>query len=165
MSNFVFLEQPAGQMLWTNEENGLRGARNYAKVHADELANHVAAIESDGGVFRPTGFSLDCKDEKREAVAADQVRDILSLFSRFDATALNLGHTGADIGPMRDAGVVLMGHRVDGSKYFYYHHSPADTLDKVDPEELSQNVAVLATLAYVLADMPQRLGSTVGSSE
>ena len=145
-------------VLWTNEENGLRGGKNYAEVHADELANHVAAIESDGGVFRPTGFGLECKDDERQAVAADQMRDILSLFSRFDATALSLGHSGADVGPMRDAGVVLMGHRVDGSKYFYYHHSPADTLDQVDHAELSQNVAVLATVAYILADMPQRLG-------
>ena len=93
------------------------------------------------------------------------MRDILSLFSRFDATALTLGHSGADVGQMKDAGVVLLGHRVDGSKYFYYHHSPADTLDKVDPVELSQNVAVLATLAYVLADMPLRLGSTTASRE
>ena len=152
-------------VLWTNEENGLRGGKNYAKVHADELANHVVAIESDGGVFRPTGFGLECKDDARQAVAADQMRDILSLFSRFDATALSLGHSGADVGPMKDAGVVLMGHRVEGSKYFYYHHSPADTLDKVDPEELSQNVAVLATVAYVLADMPLRLGSTAPASD
>ena len=85
--------------------------------------------------------------------------------SRFDVTALSLGHSGADVGQMKDAGVVLMGHRVEGSKYFYYHHSPADTLDKVDPEELSQNVAVLATVAYVLADMPQRLGSSASVSD
>ncbi|MCH8852432.1 MAG: M20/M25/M40 family metallo-hydrolase, partial [Planctomycetes bacterium] len=152
-------------VLWTNEENGLRGGTKYAEVHADELANHVAAIESDSGMFRPTGFGLECKDEARQAVAAEQMRDILSLFSRFDATALSLGHSGADVGQMKDAGVVLLGHRVDGSKYFYYHHSPADTLDKVDPVELSQNVAVLATLAYVLADMPLRLGSTTASRE
>ncbi len=59
---------------------------------------------------------------------------------------------------MKDAGVVLMGHNVDGRDYFDYHHSPADTLDKVDPAELSKNVAVMATYAYILADMPQRLG-------
>ena len=78
---------------------------------------------------------------------------------------MRLGQSGAEGGRRKEAGVVLMGHRVDGSKYFYYHHSPADTLDKVDPVELSQNVAVLATLAYVLADMPLRLGSTASASD
>ncbi|MCH7918575.1 MAG: M20/M25/M40 family metallo-hydrolase [Planctomycetes bacterium] len=61
-------------VLWTNEENGLRGGTKYAEVHADELANHVAAIESDSGMFRPTGFGLECKDDERQAVAADGPR-------------------------------------------------------------------------------------------
>ena len=61
---------------------------------------------------------------------------------------------------MRDAGVVLMGHQVEGSKYFNYHHSHADTVDKVDPDEFSRNIAVMATVAYILADMPQRIGET-----
>jgi hypothetical protein len=59
---------------------------------------------------------------------------------------------------MKRDGVLLMGHLVDGAKYFDYHHSPADTLDKVDPTELSQNVAVMAVAAYVIADMEERLG-------
>ncbi len=146
-------------VLWTNEENGLRGGRNYAKVHADELSSHIAAIESDSGTFRPTGYSLQCSDEQREKIAAGQMHDILSLFTAFEATKLTLGHSGADVSPMDPAGVILMGHRVDDSTYFHYHHSPADTLDKVDPEELSQNVAVMATVAYILADMPLRLGT------
>ncbi len=152
-------------VLWTNEENGLRGGKNYAEVHADELANHVAAIESDGGSFRPIGYSLQCDDEQKREIAAEQMRDILSLLSSLGATRLSLGHSGADVGPMRKAGVVLMGHDVEMSKYFDYHHSPADTLDKIDPQELSQNVAVLATVAYVLADMPQRLGSATESAK
>ncbi len=68
------------------------------------------------------------------------------------------GHSAPDVSPMRKAGVILMGHSVEGSKYFDYHHSYADTIDKVDPDELSQNLAVLATVAYILADMPDRLG-------
>ncbi len=145
-------------VLWTNEENGLAGARQYAKDHAQELANHVAAIEADSGGFRPIGYSVDCADEERLEIAAGQLRDLTSLFESIGATSVTTGHSGADLGPMKEAGVVLMGHRMDGSKYFDYHHSHADTLDKVDPEELSQNVAVLATVAYVLADMPERLG-------
>lgn len=148
-------------VLWTNEENGLRGGRAYAKDHAQELANHVAAIELDSGVFRPTGFGLGCKDEDRQRIAADQLQEILDLIKpSISGLTSKTGGGGADISPMRDAGVVLIGHRAEGSKYFDYHHTAADTIDKVDPLELDQNVAVLATVAYILADMPQRIGET-----
>ena len=147
-------------VLWTNEENGLAGARQYAKDHADELPNHVAAIESDSGGFRPTGYSIQCADELKQATAVEQMRDIASLLVSLGADDVQTGYAGADVGPMRDAGVVLMGHQVEGSKYFDYHHSQADTLDKVDPVHFSQNIAAMATITYVLADMPQRLGET-----
>ena len=146
-------------VLWTNEENGLRGGRAYAADHADEMSRHVVAIESDSGVFKPLGYSVQCVNDKKEAVAAEQMRDILSLFSpSLGELTVVTGHSGADISPMREFGVILMGHRVEGSKYFDYHHTHADTIDKVDPKELSQNVAVLATVAYILADMPGRFG-------
>jgi Zn-dependent M28 family amino/carboxypeptidase len=145
-------------VLWTNEENGLRGAKQYAADHAEELARHVAAIESDSGVFRPTGYSVQCADAAREARAAEQLGVLLALLEPLEATNVTTGHAGADIGVMKDAGVVLLGHQVDGSTYFDYHHTPADTLDKVDPADLSRNVAALATLAYVLADMDGQLG-------
>ncbi len=145
-------------VLWTNEENGLRGGRAYADDHADELANHVAAIEADSGAFEPRGYSIDCQDEDRMLVAAEQMRDLTQLFESIGATDVRTGFSGVDLGPMKPAGVVLMGHRVEGSTYFDYHHTPADTLDKVDPDALSRNVAVMATTAYVLADMPGRLG-------
>ena len=147
-------------VLWTNEENGLAGARQYAKDHADELANHVAAIESDSGGFRPTGYSIQCADELKQATAVQQMRDIASLLVSLGADDVQTGHAGADVGPMKDAGVVLMGHEVEGSKYFNYHHSHADTVDKVDPEDFSRNIAVMATVAYILADMPQRIGES-----
>lgn len=147
-------------VLWTNEENGLEGGKQYAKTHADELDKHVAAIESDGGSFRPTGYSIECSDEAKQHIAADQMRDILSLFKDIGATSAEVGGSGADVSPMKPAGVVLMGHNVDMSTYFDYHHSDGDTLDKVVPQELSQNVAVMATVAYILADMPARLGAS-----
>lgn len=147
-------------VLWTNEENGLAGGKEYAKRHADELANHVAAIEMDSGAFRPKGYSLECANKKREQVALEQLRDITSLLSSIGVNEAKIGGSGADVGAMREAGVVLMGHQVEGSIYFDYHHSHADTLDKVDPTELSRNVAVMATVAYVLADMPQRFGES-----
>ncbi|RME39329.1 MAG: M20/M25/M40 family metallo-hydrolase, partial [Planctomycetota bacterium] len=148
-------------VLWTNEENGLGGGRAYANEHAEELPNHIAAIEADSGVFAPRGYSLECTDKKREGVALRQMEDILSLLDPYipELRALT-GGSGADVSPMREAGVILMGHRVEGSHYFDYHHTHADTIDKVDPEDLSRNVAVLATVAYILADMPQRFGTT-----
>ncbi|MFQ5591035.1 MAG: M20/M25/M40 family metallo-hydrolase [Phycisphaerae bacterium] len=145
-------------VLWTNEENGLRGAKAYAAEHAEELDKHVAAIESDGGTFHPLGYSVECRDELRQARAADQMREIVNLLAPLGAMTITTGWSGADIGRMKSAGVVLMGQRVDGAEYFDYHHSRADTIDKVDPVELSENVAALATVAYILADMPLRVG-------
>ena len=145
-------------VLWTNEENGLAGGRAYAKQHADELNKHIVAIESDSGVFTPKGFSIGCADERRAEAAVRQMNDILSLFSSIGPMNAKVGGGGADISPMKPAGVLLMGHRVEGSTYFDYHHTEADTIDKIDPEKLSQNVAVLATVVYILADMPTPLG-------
>jgi Zn-dependent M28 family amino/carboxypeptidase len=145
-------------VLFTNEENGLAGGKEYARRHAEEMPLHVAAIEADSGAFKPTGYSVDCTDESRRAGGVAQMVEILGLFSSIGPLKAEKGGSGADIGPMKDAGVMLMGHSTDGSTYFDIHHSHADTLDKVDPDELSRNVAVMATAAYILADMPQRFG-------
>lgn len=145
-------------VLWTNEENGIAGARQYVKDHEAELPQHVAAIESDGGIDRPLGFSIDCEDDAHEARAAERLKEILKVLEPLGATDVQRGFSGVDVGPMRQHGVPTLGHLVDVSKYFNYHHSPADTIEKIDPAHLSQNVAVMATLAYVLADMPGRLG-------
>jgi carboxypeptidase Q len=147
-------------VLWTNEENGLAGAKTYAKDHADELRNHVAAVESDGGVFKPTGFSVECKDDIRQAAGAETLKQLMPLLSRVGNLKVDTGHSGADVGAMTDAGVVLIGHNVEGATYFDYHHTQADTIDKINPDELNQNVAVLTALLYILADMPERLGGT-----
>jgi len=151
-------------VLWTNEENGQRGGRAYARDHADELPNHVGAIESDSGVFAPRGLSVDCADEAKRAIAVKQLDEILSLFPEsFGLMHAHPGGSGADIGPMKPAGFPLVGHRVAAERYFDLHHSPADTIDKVDPRELSQNVAVLAVAAYIVADMPNQLGALPGN--
>lgn len=144
-------------VLWTNEENGLAGAKQYVIDHADELKHHVAAIESDMGVFAPKGLSIQHKDKSLESIGAERLAEILALLKPIGATAVTQGWSGADIGRMHDAGVPLMGLVVEGSKYFDYHHSHADTLDKVDPTELSQCVATMAVVSYILADMPGRL--------
>ncbi len=145
-------------VLWTNEENGLRGGRAYAKDHAAELPGHVAAIESDSGGFAPVGLGLKMADKAKEAIAAGQVEGMLTLLNNIGATAVRRGWGGADISPMGPAGVPMLGLRVHGKHYFDIHHTPADTLDKVDPDELARCVATMAVSAYVLAEWPGRLG-------
>ncbi|HRX87612.1 MAG TPA: M20/M25/M40 family metallo-hydrolase [Phycisphaerae bacterium] len=145
-------------VLWTAEEVGLFGGKQYAVEHAAELARHVAAIESDIGSFIPHDYAIDCKDEDRMKVAAGQLGEILKLCSSVAPLAIRTGSSAADVSPMKEAGVVVMGHESNPEHYFDYHHTPADTVAKVDPHELQQNVAVMAVTAYVIADMPQRFG-------
>jgi carboxypeptidase Q len=139
-------------VLWTNEENGLRGADAYRDAHAAELDRHMLAIESDGGVFAPQGFTVAGTDT---TVAA--VRAIASLLAPLGATAVRRGGAGADVGPLVARGVPAAGLDVDETRYFWYHHSDGDTIDKLDPRETAQCVAAMAVLAYVVAEMPGQL--------
>jgi hypothetical protein len=139
-------------VLYMNEENGLRGAKAYAEAHAAELARHVAALESDSGAARPTGWSATVG-----AGGLEVLKDMARLAAPVGAEAVVAGGGGADIEPMRGAGVPLVGLRLDGTRYFDWHHSPADTLDKVDARELAAGASALAVAAYVLADMPEPL--------
>jgi carboxypeptidase Q len=143
-------------VLFTNEENGLRGGRAYLKDHAAEMASTVLAVESDSGGFAPRGFSIQARPELGDRARA-RVEDIASLLRPIGATRVIAGHGGADIGPMASAGVTLAGLDTDGRTYFDVHHTEADTLDKVDPEALAADVAAVAAVAYVVADMPERL--------
>jgi len=139
-------------VLWTNEENGLRGGLGYRDAHASELADHVLAMESDAGVFTPSGFGFSGSD-----AAFSMVRQIGSLLQRINAGEVRRGGGGADIGPLAREGVPVMGLNVDGSRYFYYHHSDADTMDKLDPREMALCVAAMAVMAYVVAELPEML--------
>lgn len=139
-------------VLWTNEENGLRGATAYRDAHHDELDRHVAAIESDAGVFDPIGYGFTGSDS-----AFAIVQQIGRLLDRIGAGEVRRGGGGADIGPIMQLGVPGMGLNVEGSRYFWYHHSDADTVDKIDPRELAECVATLAVMAFVLADLPAAL--------
>ena len=141
-------------VLWTNEENGGRGGLAYRDKHRAELGKHVMMLESDGGVFRPLGFGFTGNDAGRDTVKA-----IATLLSGIAADQITPGGGGADIGPsMQDAHVPGMSLEVDGSKYFLIHHTPADTIDKIDPVELARCAAAVAVMAYVVADLPHRLG-------
>jgi carboxypeptidase Q len=136
-------------VLWTNEENGLRGARAYRDTHLDDVPNHVLAMESDSGVFAPEGFGFSGTDE-----AFALIQQIGALLDRIGAGTITRGGGGADISPLMQMGVPGMGLRVDGSRYFWIHHTAADTIDKVDPDEFRRCVAALAVMAYVAADLP-----------
>lgn len=141
-------------VLFTNEENGLRGALGYRDAHASEIAHHVLAIESDSGVASPTGVGLP-----REAPPSTRrtVGEIASLLSSIRADRVDDDGGEADIGPLMERGVLGMSLNVDMSRYFDIHHTPADTFDKIDPDALKRCVAVLAVMAYVAADLPTRL--------
>ena len=137
---------------WTNEEYGTRGGLAYRDAHAAELGKHDVAIESDGGVFRPTGFGFSGSDS-----AFAVVRQIGRLLDRIGADTITRGGGGTDIGPIMQRGVPGMGLNDDGRRYFWYHHSEADTVDKLDPGEMAKCVAAMAVMAYVVADLPGQL--------
>jgi carboxypeptidase Q len=141
-------------VLWTNEENGGRGGQAYRDQHRAELNKHVLMMESDGGVFRPLGFGFTGNDTAR-----DTVRAIATLLNGIGADQISPGGGGADITPsVQEAHIPAMSLEVDGSKYFLIHHTPADTVDKIDATELARCAATVAVMAYVVADLPQRLG-------
>lgn len=139
-------------ILWTNEENGARGGTGYAESHNAELAKHVAAIESDEGAFKPLGFGFTGTDS-----AFAQVQQIGKLLDRIGASEITSGGGGTDIAPMMRNGVPGMGLNVERSKYFWFHHTEADNIDKLDPKEVAQCAAAMAVMAYVLAEMPEML--------
>jgi carboxypeptidase Q len=139
-------------VLWTNEENGTRGGNAYRDAHRAELPNHVAAIESDEGVFAPEGFGFTGTD-----AAFGVLRQIGALLSPIGADSITRGGGGADIGPIMALGVPGMGLTVEGSRYFWYHHTEADTPDKLDPRDVARSAAAMAVMAYVLAEMPERI--------
>ena len=139
-------------VLWTNEENGTRGGTAYRDQHLAELANHVAMIESDSGVFRPSGFGFTGSDQGRA-----RVRDIATLLIGIHADAIAAAGGGADIGPsVQQAAIPSLSLEVDGN-YFLIHHTPADTIDKIDPLDVSRSAAAVAVMTYVIAEMPERL--------
>lgn len=144
---------------WTNEENGLRGALAYRDARGAEVSNHVMAIESDAGVFRPVGFNMTGSDS---AVAI--VRRVAGLLAAIDADSISTPGGGADIGPLMERGVPGLGLDVDGERYFWYHHTPGDMVDKLDPADVARCVAAMAVMAFVIADLPERLPPTPASA-
>lgn len=139
---------------WMDEENGGAGHVAYAKAHAAEFPNHVAAIESDLGADHPLGFTA-----KMSAAAIAELGPVQVVLRSFGANLIKETDysPGADIAPLAKAGVPTLGVMQDGRTYFNYHHTAADTLDKIVPQELRENAAALAVMGYALAAMDHPL--------
>jgi carboxypeptidase Q len=150
-------------VMFTNEENGGRGRDMYDSTTARH-ERHVAAVESDGGVERPVGFGVtvyrmgtDSTHTARTALAAQRLREIAPLLAGLGANRIDDSGGGTDISPLMKRGVPGISHETVMEHYWDWHHTPADMLDKVDPVELRKNVAAMAVLIYVLAEMPGTL--------
>ena len=132
-------------VLFTNEENGVQGGKQYAETHRAE--RHAAAFEADAGAGAPLGFMTDGPQP-----FLSQAQQISALLEPLGANSVMAGFAGEDVSALKPLRVPLFGLRPDISHYFDVHHSAADTLDKIDPENLKKTVAVLATMAFVVAD-------------
>jgi len=138
---------------WMNEENGTRGSKQYAKDHEKDWANHFATMETDGGADHPIGLNVKAKPEVKA-----MLKPIAAILQESGAGMLALAeHAGADIEPMEKAGVPAFAPIQDSRFYFNYHHTAADTLDKIVPKELAENSAVVAVFAYAMANAEQPL--------
>lgn len=137
---------------WMAEEEGSQGAQSYSHDHAAEIEHHVGAIESDLGAGHPTGILYAGKSELQK-----WLRPVSDVLLPIGAATVGSGEeTGADIDFLTARGIPTFAPNQDSRFYFNYHHTPADTFDKVNPEELKENAAVMSVLAYALADAPQR---------
>jgi Zn-dependent M28 family amino/carboxypeptidase len=175
---------------WVNEENGGAGGKAYRAALSDaELKNHVAAIEMDGGAEPPVGFGYGAAPgaERRRATPGDtttaaadaglspaeqhsldllqEIGTLLEPLLAPSPGAIRPGGGGSDISPLMADGVPGLGELTTGEHYFDWHHTEADTLDKVNPADFRRNVASLAVMTYILADMPERLEGHKGAGE
>jgi hypothetical protein len=177
-------------VFWVNEENGGAGGRAYRKLIGEKIGDQVAAIEMDGGAERPLGMgyggfggprraagsatgaaAIRRGEVDMSALSAEErqsfvyLQDIVSLLGPVGADTVSSGGGGSDIEPLVADGVPSLSPRTVEAHYFDWHHTEADTLDKVDPVEFRKNAAMLSVVAYVLADMDGRLAGRKGAGE
>jgi hypothetical protein len=132
-------------VMFMNEENGMRGGNEYAKVAKQNGEKHIFALESDSGGFTPRGFSFDSSD-----ASFNQILSWKSLFEPYLIHYFERGGSGADIGPLKDGTVVLAGLRPDSQRYFDYHHAANDTFDAINKRELELGAATMTSLVYLV---------------
>jgi Zn-dependent M28 family amino/carboxypeptidase len=167
-------------VFWVNEENGGTGGKAYRQMLGDKVNEHVAAIEMDGGAEKPLGMGYGGGGGGRRGAAAGApapemtaedkaahatMLDIVSLLGPIDAATLSPGGGGSDISPIVADAVPALSPRTVGEHYFDWHHTEADTLDKVDPDSFKRNTAMLSVVAYILADMDGKLVGHKGRAE
>jgi hypothetical protein len=168
-------------VFWVNEENGGAGGRAYRAMVGEQVKNHVAAIEMDGGAEKPVGFGFGSggsplggggrrlapgveppaearRSAQTSAASFARAVEIGHLLAGIEGGLMSPGGGGEDISPLLADGVPGFGVRTVGLHYFDWHHTDADSFDKIVPREFQLNVASLAVLTYVLADMPERIG-------
>jgi len=135
---------------WMNEENGLAGGKAYAKDHEQEISDHFAVMEIDGGAGHPLGITFGPKPEAKALL-----EPVAKILQESGAGILSFSEHagGADVGPLTKKGVPGFSPIQDNRTYFHYHHTAADTLDKIVPHELAENAAVVAVTAYALANL------------
>src|SRR6185503_4305088 len=135
-------------VLWTNEEIGLAGGTAYRDAHRAELDKHVLAMESDNGVFKPRALQFGGGEG-----GIAQTQRIASLLTAIGIDSARVGGPEADISPIYALGVPAITLDTDQSRYFWYHHSEADTIDKLDPADVAKCVAAFAVVANTVANM------------
>src|SRR5262245_9699157 len=139
---------------WMSEETGLQGANTYFQNRENNMANHIAAIESDLGAGHPVGFYAHINPKTLPML--QPIADILQSSGAGVIRAVTRP-VGADISPLSNVGVPGFAPIQDNRTYFNYHHTPADTFDKINPRELGENAAVMTLLAYAIANLPETL--------
>jgi len=132
-------------VLFMNEENGLKGGKKYAEEAKKNNEIHVAALESDSGGFTPRGFSFASTPENQKLI-----RSWKPLLATYGLKDFEIGHTGADISPLKSETISLVGYRPDSQRYFKYHHSALDTFEIVNKRELELGAASMASMVYLL---------------
>lgn len=134
-------------VLFANEENGLRGARTYAKSVETEKRKHIVAIESDAGGFSPRGFGV-----KADSAKFQKIVSFSPLLVSIGADRIRKGGGGADIGELEKFGTVLIGLNPESQRYFDYHHTDIDTIDKVHPRELQLGAIAMTILTWAISE-------------
>ena len=139
-------------VLFMNEENGLRGGNEYARVALAEGEKHVFALESDSGGFTPRGFSFDT-----DKATFEQIKSWSNYFYPYLSDRFELGGGGADIGPLKPQGLILAGLKPDSQRYFDHHHSDNDRFEHVNKRELELGAAAMTALIYMMDNyLPQK---------
>jgi hypothetical protein len=132
-------------VMFMNEENGLRGGTKYAEIAKSKNENHIVAIESDEGGFTPRGYTMTAPDAVK-----NKIKSWKPLLEPYGLTDFDHPGGGADIGPLGALGVPMIGYLPDSQRYFDYHHTPVDTIDKVSPRELELGAAAMAALVFMI---------------